>query len=160
MREFFITNGRYWIEEFHFDGFRFDATQSIIDDSDEYIDGSDRPSGPRRRRRALDYCWWRKTNRRKRDWFGHAATSGDDLDAVWNDDWHHSAIVVLTGRNEAYYTDYLGSPQEFVSAAKYGYLYQGQPYHWQEAPRGIPAFDVRRPIRYLHREPRSGFEHR
>ena len=31
VREFFITNARYWIEEFHFDGFRFDATQSIFD---------------------------------------------------------------------------------------------------------------------------------
>ena len=40
MREFFITNGRYWIEEFHFDGFRFDATQSISDQSDEYIIGA------------------------------------------------------------------------------------------------------------------------
>ena len=40
VREFFITNGRYWIEEFHFDGFRFDATQSILDNSDEYIVGA------------------------------------------------------------------------------------------------------------------------
>src|SRR5215212_2658766 len=39
VREFFITNGCYWIEEFHFDGFRFDATQSIIDNSAEYIVG-------------------------------------------------------------------------------------------------------------------------
>src|SRR5207237_8706920 len=61
---------------------------------------------------------------------------GDDLDAVWNDDFHHSAVVALTGKREAYYTDYLGNPQEFISAAKYGYLFQGQPYLWQEAPRG------------------------
>jgi len=40
VREFFITNGRYWIEEFHFDGFRFDATQSIHDASEEYIVGA------------------------------------------------------------------------------------------------------------------------
>ena len=55
---------------------------------------------------------------------------------------HHTAIVALTGRNEAYYTDYLGTPQEFISAAKYGYIYQGQPYSWQEAPRGTPAFGL------------------
>src|SRR5260370_2694183 len=40
VREFFITNGRYWIEEFHFDGFRFDATQDVIDKSEEYIIGA------------------------------------------------------------------------------------------------------------------------
>ncbi|MFN2462228.1 MAG: malto-oligosyltrehalose trehalohydrolase, partial [Candidatus Velthaea sp.] len=61
------------------------------------------------------------------------AAGGDDLDGLWNDDLHHSAIGRLTGRNEAYYTDYTGSPQEFISAAKYGFLFQGQPYIWQEA---------------------------
>ena len=40
VREFFISNGRYWIEEFHFDGFRFDATQSIHDGSGDYIVGA------------------------------------------------------------------------------------------------------------------------
>ena len=40
VREFFITNGRYWIEEFHFDGFRFDATHAIRDESAEYIIGA------------------------------------------------------------------------------------------------------------------------
>ena len=70
---------------------------------------------------------------------------GDDLDALWNDDFHHSALVALTGRNEAYYTDYLGRPQEFISAAKYGYLFQGQPYLWQDAPRGEPTFGLEPP---------------
>ena len=50
--------------------------------------------------------------------------------------------MALTGRREAYYTDYLGTPQEFISAAKYGYLFQGQPYSWQEAPRGTPTFGI------------------
>ena len=37
-------------------------------------------------------------------------------------------MVALTGQHEAYYSDYRGRPQEFISAAKYGYLFQGQPY--------------------------------
>jgi maltooligosyltrehalose trehalohydrolase len=59
-----------------------------------------------------------------------------------NDDFHHSAMVALTGRNEAYYTDYDGTPQELVAAAKYGFLYQGQRYAWQRQPRGRSAFDL------------------
>lgn len=43
----------------------------------------------------------------------------------WNDDFHHGAMVALTGRGEAYYSDMRGEPQEFISAAKYGYLFQG-----------------------------------
>ena len=64
------------------------------------------------------------------------------MDGLWNDDFHHSAVVALTGRNEAYYTDYLGKPQELVSAMKYGYLYQGQWYKWQKQRRGTPSLNV------------------
>jgi maltooligosyltrehalose trehalohydrolase len=69
---------------------------------------------------------------------------GYGVDALWNDDFHHSAMVALTGRREAYYTDYLGSPQELLSAMKYGYLYQGQRYRWQKQRRGAPALDLPR----------------
>src|SRR6185436_15704357 len=36
-REFFLSNARYWIGEFHFDGLRFDATQQIYDDSQRHL---------------------------------------------------------------------------------------------------------------------------
>ena len=42
------------------------------------------------------------------------------LDALWNDDFHHTARVALTGRTEAYYTDYRGTPQEFDLGAEVG----------------------------------------
>ena len=48
----------------------------------------------------------------------------------------------MTGRDEAYYSDYQGRPQEFVAAAKHGFLYQGQYYSWQKKPRGTPALDL------------------
>jgi maltooligosyltrehalose trehalohydrolase len=70
---------------------------------------------------------------------------GYGIDALWNDDFHHSAMVALTGRREAYYTDYRGAPQEFVSTLKYGYLYQGQRYRWQGKRRGTPTFGLPRP---------------
>ena len=52
-------------------------------------------------------------------------------------------MVALTGRHEAYYTDYWGTPQEFISAFKWGYLYQGQRYTWQKQRRGTPAFGLK-----------------
>jgi maltooligosyltrehalose trehalohydrolase len=50
--------------------------------------------------------------------------------------------VALTGQREAYFTDYAGSPQEFISALKYGFLYQGQWYSWQHQKRGEQAFGL------------------
>src|ERR1700730_348991 len=138
VREFFITNGRYWIEEFHFDGFRFDATESIFDRSEEHILGAI----ARAARSAADersIILVAENERQEEKLIRARREGGDDLDGVWNDDLHHSAFVALTGRREAYYTDYLGAPQEFISAAKYGYLFQGQPYSWQQAPRGTFA---------------------
>ncbi|PYI77328.1 MAG: malto-oligosyltrehalose trehalohydrolase, partial [Verrucomicrobia bacterium] len=141
VREFFISNARYWIAEFHFDGFRFDATQSIHDKSDEYIVGA---IGRAARQAAgeREVVLVAENERQETKLVRPQADGGDDLDGLWNDDWHHTAMVALTGRNEAYYSDYTGRPQEFISAAKYGYLFQGQPYLWQEAPRGYPAFGL------------------
>jgi maltooligosyltrehalose trehalohydrolase len=141
VRELFLTNGRYWIEEFHFDGFRFDATQSVFDTSDEYIIGAiGRMARVAAGKRAVILI--AENEPQKTQLVRPRSAGGDDLDGLWNDDLHHSAIVALTGRNEAYYTDYRGAPQEFISAAKYGYLFQGQPYLWQDAPRGEPTFGV------------------
>jgi maltooligosyltrehalose trehalohydrolase len=74
---------------------------------------------------------------------------GYGLDALWNDDFHHTALVALTGKAEAYYSDYRGTPQEFVSAAKYSYLYQGQHYRWQKKRRGTPSFGIA-PAHFVH----------
>src|ERR1700730_405970 len=139
VREFFITNGRYWIDEFHFDGFRFDATQSIFDKSDEHVIGAiGRAARKTAGKRSIILI--AENERQETKLIKSRSEGGDDLDGLLNDDFHRSAVVALTGRNEAYYTDYLGSPQEFISAAKYGYLFQGQPYSWQDAPRGTPTF--------------------
>ena len=66
---------------------------------------------------------------------------GCGLDGLYNDDFHHSARVALTGLREAYYSDYRGTSQELLSAAKRGFLFQGQQFSWQKKRRGTPALD-------------------
>jgi maltooligosyltrehalose trehalohydrolase len=61
---------------------------------------------------------------------------------ILDDDFHHAAVVAATGRGKAYFSDYRGTPQEFVSALKFGFLYQGQWYEWQRKRRGEPAWDL------------------
>jgi maltooligosyltrehalose trehalohydrolase len=169
VREFFTTNGRYWIEEFHFDGFRFDATHAIHDESKEYIirevtraareaagfrsiilvaenDLQEtemvRPCGSEFRLKAAPRDFARSPEPVNAELQTSCSQAGDGVDGMWNDDFHHSAMVALTGQNVGYFSDYSGKPQEFISAAKYGFLYQGQALSWRKALRGTPTFGV------------------
>ena len=141
VREFFIANAGYWIDEFHFDGLRLDATQQIFDRSSEHILAA---VGKRVREVAKGRSTIIVAENELQDTrlIRPLGEGGLGLDALWNDDLHHSAMVALTGRAEAYYSDTRGEPQEFVSAAKYGYLFQGQYYSWQRKRRGTPAWGV------------------
>ena len=140
-REFFITNGRYWIEEFHFDGFRFDALHAIPDQSSEYIIGAVGRAA-RKAAGARSIILIAENDRQEARMVRPGDQGGDDLDGMWNDDFHHSAVVALTRRKEAYYDDYRGTPQEFISAAKYGFLYQGQALSWRKALRGSSTLGI------------------
>jgi maltooligosyltrehalose trehalohydrolase len=141
VREFFVANAGYWIDEFHFDGLRLDATQQIFDKSPEHILAA---VGSRVRDAARGRSTIVVAENEPQDTrlIRPIAEGGYGLDGLWNDDFHHSAIVALTGRAEAYYSDTYGEPQEFISAAKFGYLYQGQHYHWQRQPRGTPSWGL------------------
>jgi maltooligosyltrehalose trehalohydrolase len=141
VREFVIANACYWIEEFHLDGLRLDATQDIHDCSEDHI-LSALAQEARQRAAPREVIVVAENEPQEVKLVKPSEQGGYGLDALWNDDFHHTAMVALTGRNEAYYTDYLGTPQEFISSTKYGYLYQGQRYRWQKKRRGTPGLDV------------------
>lgn len=141
VRQFFLANARYWISEFHLDGLRLDATQALHDASESHILAElvrevRLAAG---RRAALVIGENEPQNSRL---LRPVEDGGYGLDALWNDDFHHSAMVALTGHHEAYYTDHRGAPQEFISAAKRGYLFQGQYYRWQKKRRGSSSAGI------------------
>jgi maltooligosyltrehalose trehalohydrolase len=141
VRDFFVENAGYWISEFHLDGLRLDATQDIKDASPEHVIATIV-------RRTRDAAAGRQVfivaenEPQETSIVRRPEEGGYGVDALWNDDYHHTAVVALTGKREAYYLDYKGSAQEFISCAKYGYLYQGQWYEWQKKRRGSPALDL------------------
>jgi maltooligosyltrehalose trehalohydrolase len=136
VREFFATNAAYWIAEFHLDGLRLDATQTIFDDSPENILAViNRDARAAAGGRSIILIAENEEQKIQ-------LVREYGLDALWNDDWHHAAMVAATAPREAYYTDYFGAPQEFVSMAKHGFLYQGQHYEWQKHRRGTPSLDM------------------
>jgi len=143
VRQFVVDNGAYWVEEFHLDGLRLDATQAIFDESPQHVLGvlSRRVRAAAAPRTLLLVA----ENEPQETRLARPVDRGGlGIDALWNDDFHHSAVVALTGSREAYYNDHRGRPQEFISSAKYGYLFQGQRYSWQGQRRGHAGLDLPR----------------
>lgn len=141
VRAFFRDNAAYWIADFHFDGLRVDATQNIHDRSKphflaEMVTAARKAAEPRK------IIIIGENEPQQVIYLRPQTENGYGFDALWNDDFHHSAIVALTGQSEAYYSDHRGKPQEFISALKYGYLFQGQFYTWQKQSRGTPSLAV------------------
>jgi maltooligosyltrehalose trehalohydrolase len=135
VREFFIANAAYWIKEFHLDGLRLDATQSIYDKSTSHI-LTEITRGARRAAESRSVIIVAENEPQHTKLIRPETAGGYGMDALWNDDFHHSITVATTGSREAYFTDYLGTPQELLSCMKYGYLFQGQWYGWQKQRRG------------------------
>ena len=141
-RELFVSNARYWIAEFHFDGLRLDATQQIFDDSPQHL-VAEVAAAARAAAGARTIYLVAENERQQAQQVRPPDQGGFGLDAIWNDDWHHSAQVAGGGRGEAYYRDYQGTARELLAALKHGFLYQGQWYSWQRQRRGTPSLDLK-----------------
>jgi len=138
VREYFITNALFWISEYHIDGFRFDATQQMFDNSPVHI--------------IKEIVQIIQTSFPQKQFFFTAENESQNagelqnhgIDAIWNEDFHRCVTVAITSRNEAYFSDYKGRPQELLACIKYGFLFQGQYCAWQKKPRGSPALSMNR----------------
>jgi maltooligosyltrehalose trehalohydrolase len=141
VREFFVGNAAYWIDEFHMDGLRLDATQQIFDSSTDHVVAAI-VRAAREAGRGRPIFIVGENEPQQAQLVRAPEAGGYGIDALWNDDFHHTAMVALRGYTDAYFTDYTGAPQSFISALKYGFLYQGQWYRWQHKRRGTPGLDL------------------
>ncbi len=148
VREFLTSNLRHWISEYHLDGARIDATQAFTDSSPKHMI-LELARTAREAAEGRQVLLVGESEPQQAALLRTAEKRGFELDMVWSDDFHHAARVRLTGRSEAYYSDYRGTAEEFAAAAKWGYLFQGQRYAWQQKSRGTPALDIR-PERFVH----------
>lgn len=151
VREFIVSNACYWISEFHVDGLRLDATQQIFDSSADHIVATITRAA-RRAAGSRSILVIAENEPQHARLLRAPDQGGYGLDALWNDDFHHSARVAVTGRREAYYSDYRGTMQELLSAVRWGFLYQGQYYPWQQQRRGTAALDIPAPSFVLYLE--------
>ncbi len=141
-RDLVTNNAKYWLSEFHLDGFRLDATQAIFDSSSPHVVAQ--LVAECRASTARDIVLIAENEPQRGEQLLPADRGGYGLDGMWNDDFHHAMRVALTGSRDGYFVDYTGSAQELLSCLKHGFLYQGQYYQWQNKPRGSPLRGVPR----------------
>ena len=142
VREFFVHNALYWIEEFRFDGLRLDAVHAIHDTSDEHIVceiARALRDGPGRERHV--HLVLENDANQARLLARDASGAARCADAQWNDDLHHAAHVLVTGETDGYYADYADAPLAHLGRAlAQGFAYQGQASSLRGgAPRGEPS---------------------
>jgi malto-oligosyltrehalose trehalohydrolase len=128
VRDFFIDNALYWLDEFHFDGLRLDAVHAICDDSTpHFLDElaatvRQRCAGGRHVHLILENDD-NAANFLTRDADGAAGR----YTAQWNDDIHHSLHTCLTGERDGYYVDYADAPLKHLGRClTAGFAYQGE----------------------------------
>lgn len=128
VRQFFIHNALYWLEEFHLDGLRLDAVHAIFDESSPCVLEElaaavrGRFGGSRHVHLVLenDRNAVRYLDRDERGVAPHYA-------AQWNDDIHHALHVLLTGETGGYYGDYADRPIRHLGRCLCeGFAYQGE----------------------------------
>jgi maltooligosyltrehalose trehalohydrolase len=142
VRKYVIENALYWVGEYHIDGLRLDAIQTIRDDSPQHIISEiqqavqefSRESGRR-------ICVIAESDENDAKLVRPPSSGGFGLHGFWSDDFHHSVHTVLTGEKFGYYQDF-GRPEQIVRALNDGYVFQDEYFQFWGERRGTPAKDV------------------
>jgi len=130
VRAYYGANLVYWMDEFHFDGFRLDATHTIYDDSKRHILAELREIV-----RARGGYIIAEDERNLAALIAPPEEGGFGLDGVWADDFHHSIEVTLVEAS-MYTTVFVGKLRDLVSALQNGWVY---PPPW---PSGQPRYNT------------------
>lgn len=128
VRDFFIHNALYWLEEYHLDGLRLDAVHAIMDDSapDILVELAEAVrQGPGQSRHI--HLVLENDDNIARYLERAEDTTPRYYNAQWNDDIHHALHLLLTGEHDGYYRDYSDRPLWHLGRClTQGFAYQGE----------------------------------
>ncbi|MFH1011580.1 MAG: DUF3459 domain-containing protein, partial [bacterium] len=132
----------YWMNDFHIDALRLDATHAIFDFSARTFleDLADTIHGNAdcRNRRAYLIA---ESNQNDVRLVYTRERGGYGLDAQWNDDFHHAMHTLLTAEQSGYYEDF-GEFGQLVKAYREGFVYSGEYSRYRRRRHGSSSLDV------------------
>jgi maltooligosyltrehalose trehalohydrolase len=131
VRRFFVQNAAYWIDEFHIDGLRLDATHAVHDTSPQHLFAAVAAAATERGAFTIA-----EDERNDALIISPQGARAWKVDGVWADDFHHSVRVALTGDRHSYFAAYRGGGSELAEILDHGWLYRGQPFLNRKEPRG------------------------
>ena len=143
VRRHFAENPLYWMNEFHLDGFRLDATHAIPDDSPKHL-----IQEIAEKVQALGAFVICEDPRNERELILSREQGGYGCDAVWADDFHHVVRVQMTEENEGYMGYFKGSMEELLKTVREGWLFTGG-LQKDGIPRGTTGADIE-PEHFVH----------
>ena len=126
VRRFIVDNALYWLNEYHLDGLRLDAVQTIRDNSPRHIvaEIAERAHAlGAQLQRAI--CIMAETDENDARYVLPPSRGGYGLEAMWSDDFHHALHAMFTGERAGYYQDF-GDPRQLVKVLNEGYVLSGR----------------------------------
>ncbi|HEX4605505.1 MAG TPA: malto-oligosyltrehalose trehalohydrolase [Candidatus Angelobacter sp.] len=150
VRRYFVENALYWIREYHMDGLRLDAVQTIRDESGKHILAEIAEDvAALAAELGREVCVIAETDENDEKLVRSAGSGGFGLDAIWSDDFHHAIHAFFTSEREGYYQDF-GHPSEIARALQDGFVFQGGPFKfWDGRPRGTSSSNMPTPAHVI-----------
>jgi len=126
VKEFFVENLVYWLEDFHIDGLRLDAVHMIFDNSAQnfWLRMSEEKSNLETRTGHMRYLIAESDLNSPRV-LQPVLTGGYNFDMQWLDDFHHALYVLLDPAGKSRYEDF-GSVYQLAKAYKDGFVHSGE----------------------------------
>lgn len=142
VRDFFIANALFWIEEFHIDALRLDAVHGIFDNSAWHIldelTQAVHQLGTKLGRKVYVIA---ESDLNDSRMIRPHHQGGYALDAQWSDDFHHALHTWITGELQGYYEDF-GEFDKLRTAFEKGFVYAGQHSRHRQRRHGNDASDI------------------
>ena len=135
VRSYVVQNACYWIREYHLDGLRLDAVQTIRDASPRHILAEITEAiAALADSLGRTVCLIAESDENDERIVRPRRLDGYGLQAVWSDDFHHALHALFTGERKGYYQDF-GQPEQIVRALNQGFVFQGEPFQFWEGRR-------------------------